>query len=66
MLQLVAVVLVAVLTAAGNAHYVCCVVTESLNAEMVKAENPEAVVATEPQGKHISSALYSHLLDTLL
>lgn len=28
-----------------------CVITESLNAEMVKAENPDAVVATEPQGK---------------
>lgn len=27
-----------------------CVITESLNAEMVKAENPDAVVATEPQG----------------
>lgn len=29
----------------------CPVVTESLNTDMVKAENPEAVVATEPQGK---------------
>lgn len=29
-----------------------CVITESLNAEMVKAENPDAVVATEPQGKN--------------
>lgn len=28
----------------------CLVVTESLNADMVKAENPEVVVATEPQG----------------
>lgn len=28
-----------------------CVITESLNTEMVKAENPDAVVATEPQGK---------------
>lgn len=25
--------------------------TESLNADMVKAENPEAVVAQEPQGR---------------
>lgn len=29
----------------------CSVATESLNTDMVKAENPEAVVATEPQGK---------------
>lgn len=35
-------------------------VTESLNTDMVKAENPEAVVATEPQGKYVS-----HLLSVL-
>lgn len=34
-----------------------------MNTDMVKAENPEAVVATEPQGKHISTALYLHLID---
>lgn len=39
--------------------------TESLNTDMVKAENPEAVVATEPQGKLHSTALCSHLFDTV-
>ena len=36
------------------------VLTESLNTDMVKAENPEAVVATEPQGKLSSSLIYYH------
>lgn len=36
--------------------------TESLNTDMVKAENPEAVVATEPQGKYISTSLSLHPL----
>ncbi|CAF93424.1 unnamed protein product, partial [Tetraodon nigroviridis] len=30
----------------------CFSIQQSLNAEMVKAENPDAVVATEPQGKN--------------
>lgn len=27
-------------------------ITESLNADLVKTDNPDAVVATEPQGNH--------------
>lgn len=42
-------------------HDICCL-TESLNTDMVKSENPDAVVATEPQGKHIFTALYLYLL----
>lgn len=33
--------------------------TESLNADMVKAENPEAVVAQEPQGRARVSFIFS-------
>lgn len=42
------------------------VVTESLNTDMVKAENPEAVVATEPQGKHICTSLLTSVVIHLL
>ncbi|TMS02079.1 CD99 antigen-like protein 2 [Larimichthys crocea] len=40
---------------------------ESLNTDMVKAENPEAVVATEPQGEHTRwcSVFCSHLMNTV-
>lgn len=56
----------------GTAHCILillvdtCRLTESLNTDMVKSENPEAVVATEPQGKHIftASLLYSSLYST--
>ncbi len=44
----------------------CCLVTESLNTDMVKAENPEAVVATEPQGKRpaLTRAMHSNIQTT--
>lgn len=42
------------------------IVTESLNTDMVKAENPEAVVATEPQGKHICTSLFTSIVIHLL
>lgn len=38
-----------------------CLPTESLNANMEKAENPDAVVATEPQGKYTFTVFSSFI-----
>lgn len=45
-----------------SAYKMFYVLTESLNTDMVKAENPEAVVATEPQGKHICTSLLTSIM----
>lgn len=60
--MMVTIMLLAVAQYYGTSHCILiltdtCCLTESLNTDMVKSENPEAVVATEPQGKHISTAL---------